>query len=166
MEHGEAVRNALDTVVVSTFISFFLTFDKSLAVAWTINGVRTLDSTNVAAPAITAFWMDRNANIETAQSYYDDSLINGGGSAPPWNATSIVNAYVSLGSRTKELRNCNTWANLFTPTGQSNEPGIPPNNGTAALVKACQIKGDRFSILIPAVETILPVMSWDTSKVP
>jgi len=142
--------------------------EKRLAFRWTINGVRLSDSTNVAAPAITAMWMDEDKNIEDAYSFYDDSLVSGtrapGANDDPWNATELVNDYISMGSRTKELRNCSAWAALFTADGVSNEPGIPPNQGTDGLIKACQIKGDRFSIMIPAAEDILPVMSWDTTK--
>lgn len=86
--------------------------------------------------------MDQNKNIITAYSYYDETLVNseGGLGGQPFNASKVVNDYVSMGSRTKELRNCNAWAALFTADGVSNEPGIPPNAGTDSLVKACQIK--------------------------
>ena len=71
--------------------------EKRTAVSWVINGVRTRDQQNVAAPAISCLFQDPQGIIETAWSFYDDNLVTGKQAMrdDPFNASTIV-AYVSF----------------------------------------------------------------------
>ena len=64
--------------------------DNAMMDRWTINGVRTSDGTGVAAPAITALWMDRNFKIIEAYSFYDEMLIDGNYVPPPFNGSDVA----------------------------------------------------------------------------
>jgi hypothetical protein len=143
--------------------------EKRLGFSWMINGVRTSDGVNVATPAISAFFMTPDALIENAFSFYDNqALTKSVKSVPPFDASDVIYAYMNLGSKNPQaapVRDCNAWAALFVAGGVSNEPGIPPFNGTAALVNACNLRSSRFpSVLVPTLDFHIPVESWDTSK--
>jgi len=138
--------------------------EKRLAFSWVINGVRTSDGKDVYAPAITAMFMNTQAQIEEAWSFYDDSQIQG--RAPPFNGSLIAKLYTHLGSMgfSKQIGNCTAWADLFTDDGICNEPGVPPSKGTADLVALCERRVARWSTFLPSVQLEIPVMSWNTEK--
>jgi len=141
--------------------------EKRLGFSWVINGVRTSDSQSVYAPAITAMFMDTNAVIQDAWSFYDDNLIKTGiPTIPPFNSTNITLQYTNLGNfgNTKTAHNCTAWASLFTADGISNEPGIPPSKGTGDLIALCKSRVARWKVFLPSVQVEIPVMSWNTEK--
>lgn len=140
---------------------------KRLGFSWMINGVRPSDGVNVATEAISSFFMNADAQIEEAFSFYDDQALLGKASVPPFDARGLVYKYINLGAasdKTAPVRDCTKWANLFTATGVSNEPGIPPFSGTSQLLKACSLRSTKFPVLVPAIDAIFPVESWDTTK--
>jgi hypothetical protein len=140
---------------------------KRLGFSWMINGVRASDGVNIATPAISAFWLTSDALITSAFSFYDDQALSAKQATPPFNPRSIIYTYMNLGATDKStapVRDCGTWAGLFTADGVSNEPGIPPFNGTDKLMQACSIRSARFPILVPTIDTVFPVESWDTTK--
>lgn len=143
--------------------------EKRLGFSWMINGVRTKDGVNVNTPAISAFFMTPDALIEEAFSFYDDQFMTTGVKGPaPFNPRAVIYSYMNLGAtnaKNAPVRNCNAWAALFTANGVSNEPGIPSFNGTSSLVNACNLRSARFpQVLVPTIDLVLPVMSWDTTK--
>lgn len=143
--------------------------EKRVGFSWVINGVRTSDGENVYAPAITAMFMDSNAMIQDAWSFYDDNLIKGTRRAsdpPPFNSTNITTLYTNLGNmgNVHEAHNCSAWAALFTSDGISNEPGVPPAKGTDDLTALCQRRVARWKTYLPSTQLEIPVMSWNTEK--
>lgn len=142
---------------------------KRLGFSWMLNGVRATDGVNVNTPVISAFFMNSQALIEEAFSFYDNqALTKGVATVPPFDPSVVIYQYMNLGAqnpKTAPVRDCNAWAALFEANGVSNEPGVPPFNGTASLIKACNMRSQRFpSIMVPTVDQILPVESWDTTK--
>lgn len=139
--------------------------EKRLGFSWVINGVRTSDGQAVYAPAITAMFMNRNAQTEEAWSFYDDQLIKTGvATAPPFNSTQITNLYTSLGGLGKGVGNCSAWAQLFTSNATNNEPGVPPSMGWESLTALCTRRVNRWATFLPSVQVEIPVMSWNTEK--
>jgi len=142
---------------------------KRLAFSWTINGQTVKTGANTASPAISAFFMTADALIEEAFSFYDDQILSTGVKAatPPFDPSKVIFSYINNGAAdaTKApTANCKSWASLFEATGVSNEPGIPPFNGTASLINACTVRSARFTTLVPVVLSVYPVESWDASK--
>ena len=141
--------------------------EKRLAFSWVINGIRTSDSQDIYAPAISQFFMNPQAQIEEAWSFYDDSLVTGVRRAPPpFNSSAITELYTHLGStgQSKVKSDCAAWVNLFTPDGINNEPGVPPSSGSDSLRALCDRRSARWSVFLPSVQLAIPVMSWNTDK--
>jgi len=141
--------------------------EKRLGVSWVINGVRRRDGQNVYAPAITAMFMNPEAQIEDAWSFYDDSLIKTGVARdPPFNSTNITLLYTNLGTfgSAHASHNCSAWASLFTADGINNEPGVPPAAGFDSLLRLCESRVARWQVFLPSVQVEIPVMSWNTEK--
>lgn len=140
---------------------------KRLAFSWMINGQRAKDGTNSNTPAISSFFMTADALITEGFSFYDDQILSGTNNAPPFNPDKVIFSYMNNGASdpTKApVWDCANWAALFEKNGVSNEPGIPPFNGTSALTKACANRAARFKILVPVVDLVFPVESWDATK--
>jgi hypothetical protein len=147
--------------------------EKRVAFRWELNGIRTSDNMQVTTPAITHLFCDRNGKIETAYSYYDDrDLVSAAAPAPVpeaaangINLTALAAKYMSncasFRGGLQQTQNCSCWANLFAADGISNEPGLPPAQGTDKLVQICNERAARFKTILPAAELIEPVLSWN-----